>query len=54
MDAEAVDGGGVGTRVLWIALSACASTLLLAVTTYLTQDVAAVPFLWIVPLVVST
>jgi hypothetical protein len=37
-------------RVLWIALAACASTLLLAVTTFLTQDIAAIPFLWILPL----
>jgi hypothetical protein len=37
-------------RFLWIALPACASILLLAVTTFLTQDVAAIPFLWIVPL----
>ncbi|MEI9971149.1 MAG: fused MFS/spermidine synthase [Ignavibacteriota bacterium] len=31
-------------------LSACASILLLAVTTHLTQDIAAIPFLWILPL----
>jgi hypothetical protein len=39
-----------GVRLLWMALAACASTLLLAVTNFLTQDVAAIPFLWIVPL----
>jgi len=37
-------------RLLWFGLSAGASILLLAVTNYLTQDVAAVPFLWILPL----
>jgi hypothetical protein len=37
-------------RWLWLGLSASASILLLAVTTHLTQDVAAVPFLWILPL----
>ena len=37
-------------RWLWLGLTACASLLLLAITAYLTQDVAAVPFLWIVPL----
>jgi hypothetical protein len=37
-------------RLLWIVLAACASTLLLAVTTFLTQDIAAIPFLWILPL----
>jgi hypothetical protein len=39
-------------RLLWLGLSASASVLLLAVTTHLTQDVAAIPFLWIVPLAV--
>jgi len=38
------------TRALWLSLAACASVLLLSVTTFLTQDVAAVPFLWILPL----
>jgi SAM-dependent methyltransferase len=38
------------TRILWLALSASASILLLAVTTHLTQDVAPIPFLWILPL----
>lgn len=33
-------------RSLWIALPACASALLLAVTNHLTQNVAPVPFLW--------
>ncbi|MFB3826818.1 MAG: spermidine synthase [Bryobacteraceae bacterium] len=37
-------------RVLWVLLPAAASILLLAVTTYLTQDVAAIPFLWVLPL----
>src|SRR6185437_10816637 len=37
-------------RALWLGLAAAASTLLLAVTTHLTQDVAAIPFLWILPL----
>ncbi|HUQ95279.1 MAG TPA: spermidine synthase [Bryobacteraceae bacterium] len=36
--------------LLWIGFSACASTLLLSVTTYLTQDVAPIPFLWVLPL----
>ena len=34
----------------WMALPACASILLLAVTNHLTQNVAAIPFLWILPL----
>ena len=37
-------------RLLWVAFAACASVLLLAITNFLTQDVAAIPFLWILPL----
>jgi SAM-dependent methyltransferase len=40
---------GWQTRTAWIGYAACASILLLAMTTYLTQDVAAIPFLWILP-----
>ncbi len=36
----------------WIALPACASVALLAVTNYLCQDVAAIPLLWVLPLAV--
>jgi SAM-dependent methyltransferase len=36
--------------LLWLALSATGSVLLLAVTNHLTQNVAAVPLLWLVPL----
>jgi SAM-dependent methyltransferase len=42
--------GPVSGTFFWIALPACASILLLAVTNHLTQNVAAVPFLWILPL----
>ncbi len=34
-------------RALWIALPACASALLLAITNHLTQNVAPFPFLWV-------
>jgi len=37
---------------LWMALSAVASVLLLAVTSHITQEVAVVPFLWILPLAI--
>jgi len=37
-------------RLLWIALAADAAALLLAITNHLSQNVAAVPMLWIVPL----
>jgi hypothetical protein len=36
--------------VLWIALSATGSVLLLAVTNHLTQNLASVPLLWLAPL----
>ncbi|HXI40531.1 MAG TPA: hypothetical protein VNH83_11160, partial [Bryobacteraceae bacterium] len=42
--------GSVAQPVVWIALAACASTLWLAVANHLSQEVAAVPFLWILPL----
>jgi len=37
-------------RILWVSLAACGSTLLLAMTNQICQDVAVVPFLWILPL----
>ena len=36
--------------LLWLALPACASTLLLAVTNLLTQNIAPMPLLWVLPL----
>jgi SAM-dependent methyltransferase/MFS family permease len=36
--------------ILWLALAATGSVLLLAVTNHLTQNVASVPLLWLVPL----
>jgi hypothetical protein len=38
--------------VLWIALAATASILLLAVTSEITQEVAVIPFLWVLPMTV--
>ena len=35
---------------LWLALAACGSALLLAITNHISQNIAAVPFLWIMPL----
>jgi hypothetical protein len=37
-------------QALWILFSAVASTLMLAITNQITQEVAAVPFLWVLPL----
>ena len=39
-----------GTRLTWLMLPALGSVMLLAVTNHLCQDVAVVPFFWIVPL----
>ena len=36
--------------LLWMLLPACASVLLMAVTNHLSQNVAAIPFLWVLPL----
>src|SRR4051794_3637740 len=50
-DTAAVEAATAPTwiqRLIWLALAASASILLLGVTTHLTQDVAAIPFLWIV------
>ena len=37
-------------QALWILLSAVASTMLLAITSQITQEVAPIPFLWVLPL----
>lgn len=37
-------------RILWLLLSACGVVLLLAVTNRMSQDVAVIPLLWILPL----
>ncbi|MDZ7639112.1 MAG: fused MFS/spermidine synthase [Bryobacterales bacterium] len=39
-------------RLVWLGLAACPSLLFLAFTNHLTQDVAPVPFLWVLPLVI--
>jgi hypothetical protein len=59
---EAVNGATTGsapapaappsirTQLAWLALAAMGSVMLLAVTNHLTQNIASVPFLWVVPL----
>ena len=50
-EAEGADAApGAARRFLWLGLSACASVMLLATTNQLCQEVAAMPFLWVVPL----
>jgi hypothetical protein len=38
------------SKFLWVALAACGSALLLAITNQISENVAAVPFLWVLPL----
>ncbi|HLL00097.1 MAG TPA: fused MFS/spermidine synthase [Myxococcaceae bacterium] len=49
---EAPARPGLGRTLVWLWLSACASVLLLATTNQLSQDVAAGPFLWVLPLAI--
>lgn len=37
-------------RIVWLMLSAAPSSLMLGTTTYISNDVASVPFLWVIPL----
>lgn len=46
----AADHPGWGRRSLWVLLSALASCVLLSATNHVCQDVAVIPFLWVVPL----
>jgi hypothetical protein len=38
------------TRLMWIALSAVPSSLMLGTTNYLTTDISPIPLLWVIPL----
>lgn len=48
--AEDAPPPSLATSLLWIGLAACASAMLLGTTTHLTQNVAPIPLLWVVPL----
>lgn len=41
-----------GLRLLWMALAACSSALLLAITNHMTKNVAPIPFLWVLTLAI--
>ncbi|HLY97953.1 MAG TPA: fused MFS/spermidine synthase [Candidatus Angelobacter sp.] len=43
---------GSASRILWFLLAACGSLMLCAVTNYLSQNIVAIPLLWILPLTV--
>jgi hypothetical protein len=38
------------SMALWTALAACSSALLLAITNHMSQNIAPIPFLWVLPL----
>jgi len=39
-----------GAQAMWLLLAGLGSVLLLAITTHITQNVASIPFLWVLPL----
>jgi hypothetical protein len=45
-----VRGPGITARMVWIGLAFCPSVLLIAITSHLSQNIAPIPLLWIVPL----
>ena len=47
---DATPQPGARQRLLWLALPACASVLLLAITNQMSQEIAGNPFLWMLPL----
>ena len=47
---EDISPPGRGDYLLWLALSATGSVMLLAVTNHVTQNVASIPLLWLAPL----
>jgi SAM-dependent methyltransferase len=47
---EAVERPSARQYLMWLLLPAVASLLLLAITNHLSQNVAAIPFLWVLPL----
>ena len=49
-EGENISPPGRGDYLLWLALSATGSVMLLAVTNHVTQNVAAIPLLWLAPL----
>lgn len=47
---ESIEAPAASDKLLWIGLPAIASILLLATTNKLSQEVAVIPFLWVLPL----
>src|SRR5579872_7350574 len=44
------DHPNIGQLMLWVLLAACASVLLISVTNHMSQNVAPIPLLWVLPL----
>ena len=42
----------LGRQIVWLSLAALSAWLLLGVTNHITQNIAAIPFLWILPLTI--
>jgi hypothetical protein len=51
-DAAPAPAPGFLQLVLWVSLAACASVLLIAVTNHMSQNVAPIPLLWVLPLAI--
>jgi len=47
---DPAQGADCKIRALWMALAGCGSALLLSVTNHISQNIASVPFLWVIPL----
>jgi hypothetical protein len=47
---EEAGGPDISRYLLWTGMAACASVLLLAITNLICQQVAVIPFLWVLPL----
>jgi hypothetical protein len=50
LNEETAEQLGHWVRFLWVGLAACASVMLLATTNVICQQVAVIPFLWVLPL----
>ena len=49
--AEADAGERLRQRTIWVLLAMCASLLLSAVTNYISQNIATLPLMWVIPLI---
>jgi spermidine synthase len=47
---ESGQAPSLATQLMWLALAAMGSIMLLAVTNHVTQNISSVPFLWVLPL----